>query len=179
MAETPDFRPEERPVLSGRPHSVDLDDTDSLIDRAATVTGTIQAKRGLRIDGTVDGEIISEGLVTVSQRALIKGKIQARDLIIHGTVEGEVQCSHRLELAQSGALRGKATTVKVAVEEGATFDGELHTTNAEQPNYASAGEGTAAVDAHSASTAPQPVRPTIGNGPDAVWTKTDLPSSDR
>jgi cytoskeletal protein CcmA (bactofilin family) len=55
-------------------------------------------------DGKLDGEIISEGVLTLGKNAVIKGDVRSKTVIIHGTVNGNVTVQERCELKSNAEL---------------------------------------------------------------------------
>lgn len=86
--------------------------------------GEIRAgARGLRIEGRVEGSIVSEGQVTVAPTGLVKGSIRARHLVVSGRVEGLFKVEGRLEIHGSGWVEGDVESGSLVVDEGGTLQG--------------------------------------------------------
>jgi cytoskeletal protein CcmA (bactofilin family) len=79
-------------------------------------------------DGKLDGEIISEGVLTLGKNAVIKGDVRTKTVIIHGTVNGNVTVQERCELKSNAELLGDLKAMRIIIEEGATFIGHSEVT---------------------------------------------------
>jgi len=82
---------------------------DSLIGAATTVRGDVVFEGGLRIDGTVLGNVTAgdgkAGTLVVSEHARIEGRVDVAHVVLNGTVHGPVTARDSLE------LQGKARIV--------------------------------------------------------------------
>lgn len=108
--------------------------TDSLMNPGTVVgnnvklTGTIQDVNDIIIHGTVEGEIISDKMVTVSETAIVKGPIKAELVSVAGTVEGAILATEKLELLATGQIDGSVSTKDLVIKSGAIFNGKCQMT---------------------------------------------------
>ena len=92
------------------------------------LTGTLKFDSEMIFDGKLDGEIISEGVLTLGKNAVIKGDVRTKTVIIHGTVNGNVTVQERCELKSNAELLGDLKAMRIIIEEGATFIGHSEVT---------------------------------------------------
>lgn len=103
--------------------------TRNVLNSDVTVVGTLRFTDDLLVDGSVEGEITSDGVLTVGANATIqageknKVAVRTKSAIIHGRVTGDVVVTDRVELAATAELVGDITAAKIAIQEGATFVG--------------------------------------------------------
>jgi len=88
------------------------------------IKGTIKFQKELLIDGKVEGEINSDGALTVGENADIRAEIKTKSIIIYGKVQGNVTVSERCELKSKCTLQGDLKAARLIIEEGATFVGK-------------------------------------------------------
>ena len=88
------------------------------------IKGSIKFSHDLIIDGKIEGEVVSDGALTVGENAQIKGEVKTRSVIIFGKVEGNVSVQERCELKSNAVLIGDISAGTLAIEEGATFMGQ-------------------------------------------------------
>jgi len=62
----------------------------SLIGPSTTIKGKIKTTRDLRIDGVLEGNVLTKAKVIVGSQGKIKGEISASDASISGLVEGGI-----------------------------------------------------------------------------------------
>lgn len=94
------------------------------------ITGSLKFENELIFDGKLDGEITSEGVLTLGKNAQIKGEIKTKSVTVHGTVNGNITVSERCELKASSELNGDLKAARILIEEGATFVGKSEVTSA-------------------------------------------------
>ncbi|HAW11728.1 MAG TPA: hypothetical protein DCX12_11885 [Chloroflexi bacterium] len=87
--------------------------------------GKLIIRSDLVVLGSIEGEVITTGDVSVEATAVVKARLECRNLSIRGRVEGEVTAQQRLRLAGSGSLQGNIRVGKLHVEDGATFNGTI------------------------------------------------------
>lgn len=103
--------------------------TRNVLNYDVSVVGTLRFTDDLLVDGSVEGEITSDGELTVGANASIqageknKVAVRTRSAIIHGKVVGDVVVTDRVVLAATAELVGDVTAAKISIEEGAVFVG--------------------------------------------------------
>ena len=115
------------------------------------IKGSIKFSHDLIIDGKIEGEVHSDGSLTVGENALIKGEIKTRSVIIFGKVEGNITVQERCELKSNAILVGDIAAGTLSIEEGATFMGSSSVGKKAEPSARPPGGGVS-----SSSSAPKP-----------------------
>lgn len=95
----------------------------NILSSDVEIKGTLKFSNDLIIDGKIDGEVSSDGDLTIGENARIKGDIITRSVTVFGKVTGNISVSDRCELKQNAELIGDIKAGKLAIEEGATFMG--------------------------------------------------------
>src|SRR3984893_17336130 len=93
------------------------------------IKGSIKFQKELLIDGKVEGEIHSEGVLTIGEHADIRGEIKTKSIIVFGKVQGNISVSERCELKSKCTLQGDLKASRLIIEEGATFVGKSEVTS--------------------------------------------------
>jgi cytoskeletal protein CcmA (bactofilin family) len=78
----------------------------------------------IRVDGKVDGEIISKDTLIASDGAFLQGEISVGTLILSGKVVGNINAGQKVHLLAPANVQGNIKTPKLIIEEGVTFDGK-------------------------------------------------------
>ena len=65
----------------------------NILSKYVEVTGDIKFSDALVIDGRVQGQINSDGVLTVGENATIHGDIHTQSVTVHGTVHGNITVS--------------------------------------------------------------------------------------
>lgn len=103
--------------------------TRNVLNSDVSVVGVLRFTDDLLVDGSVEGEITSDGVLTVGANASIqageknKVAIRTQSAIIQGKVMGDIIVSDRVELSSTAELVGDITASKIAIQEGAVFVG--------------------------------------------------------
>src|SRR5690349_6508688 len=93
------------------------------------IKGSIKFQKELLIDGKVEGEINSEGVLTIGENADIRGEIKTKSITVFGKVQGNITVSERCELKSKCTLQGDLKAARLIIEEGATFIGKSEVTS--------------------------------------------------
>jgi cytoskeletal protein CcmA (bactofilin family) len=101
----------------------------SLIATGSEIRGHLRFTDGLRIDGSVQGDIHANSetpsLLVVSESALVEGEIHADHVIINGKVHGPVFASELLELQPKAQIQGDIHYKALEMHQGAVISGQL------------------------------------------------------
>ena len=132
----------------------------SRITSGISLKGEISGREDLWIGGSVNGKLRMESArVVVGASGNVHGEVDAREIVIEGTIEGDLRAAERLEIAASGAVRGDASAPRVALVEGAVFNGAVEVIRAGESPVASqkgaAGSRTIVAPRGSRAHAPQ------------------------
>ncbi len=101
----------------------------SMIDAASQIQGNMIFTDGLRVDGTVLGNIRADedkrSLLVISETARVTGEVHADHVIINGHVQGPVFASELLELQPKARIEGDVSYKALEMHQGATITGQL------------------------------------------------------
>jgi cytoskeletal protein CcmA (bactofilin family) len=105
-------------------NSFNMTSSKNVLSNDVEIKGSIKFSHDLIIDGKIEGEVISDGSLTIGENALIKGEVKTRSVIIFGKVEGNISVAERCELKSNAILCGDIAAGTLSIEEGATFMGQ-------------------------------------------------------
>jgi cytoskeletal protein CcmA (bactofilin family) len=97
------------------------------------IKGSIKFQKELLIDGKVEGEINSDGVLTIGENADIRGEIKTKSITVFGKVHGNITVGERCELKSRCTLQGDLKAARLVIEEGATFIGNSEVTSGKAP----------------------------------------------
>ncbi|MFZ4478468.1 MAG: bactofilin family protein [Rhodoferax sp.] len=101
----------------------------SLIAEGSEIAGNLSFSDGLRIDGTVVGNVSGRtdkaSILVISETASVTGEVLADHIIVNGTVTGPVHARVMLELQPKARIRGDVNYVALEMHQGALIDGQL------------------------------------------------------
>lgn len=109
----------------------------NIIGTGTKFVGDIETNGDLRVDGIIEGNILSKGKLVLGVAGNIKGTIKCANAEIAGHFEGKVEVSELLSLRSSSVFKGEMSIGKLSIEPGAVFNGTCVMTDkahaAEQP----------------------------------------------
>ena len=85
----------------------------------------------IRIDGVLDGDVITTGKVIIGKEAQVKGKLLCGNADIEGFFKGELTVSGILNLKNNSIVEGNVHIQKLIVESGAVFNAKSSMQNAQ------------------------------------------------
>ncbi len=88
------------------------------------IKGKVKFANDLVVDGLIEGEIISDGSLTVGENARIKAEIKTRSVVIYGKVHGNINVTDRVDIRANAELVGDIKAGTLSIEAGAIFVGK-------------------------------------------------------
>jgi cytoskeletal protein CcmA (bactofilin family) len=101
----------------------------AFVASTSKITGQIEFKALLRIDGLVSGRVTSaEGTLVVASAGRVHANVAVAVARIRGTVTGDLTCSERIDLGPTAKVTGNIHAPTVVIEPGAVLDGTCRMT---------------------------------------------------
>lgn len=94
----------------------------NVIGSNTKIIGDIVSEGDFRIDGTLEGNIQTNGRIIIGEGGLIKGKAECANADIEGKFSGDLQVSNILTVKATANITGDVIIAKLSVEPGATFN---------------------------------------------------------
>ena len=107
------------------------------LSSGVSIKGSVKFQKELTLDCEVEGEINSQGRLTVGKQAKIKGDIKTRSVIVDGTVNGNITAGERCELRAGCTVNGDIEAPRLVVDEAASFIGSAKIATQKAPAAAS------------------------------------------
>lgn len=108
---------------------IEVTKLSSLVADNMHIIGDVHFSGGLRIDGIVEGNVYgkpgTKGLLVLSEKGVINGKVQAYDAVINGNINGDLEVEHFAELQISANVVGNVRYRHLQLDCGATVEGKL------------------------------------------------------
>lgn len=95
----------------------------NMIGSGTVIIGDVKSKGDIRVDGSLNGSIETEGKVVVGQGGIVEGDVICKDADVAGVLKAKITVSQLLSLKSSAKLNGDIITNKLSIEPGATFTG--------------------------------------------------------
>ncbi|MGB0909175.1 MAG: bactofilin family protein [Nitrospirales bacterium] len=87
--------------------------------------GEIFYEGSVQIDGTLEGQIHTEGVLLVGEQAVINAKVHAGSVISKGKVNGNIVAGKQVQLLSTAIMDGSLTTPELSMEIGVVFNGDI------------------------------------------------------
>ncbi len=107
-----------RRATDGEPNTVRLGPKDRVV-------GQLYVEGDLHLGGSVEGEIVATGDVEIEDTGRAKASVAGREVNVRGQVRGPVTARGRLLVARSGSVLGDVRVERLAIQDGATFTGQV------------------------------------------------------
>jgi cytoskeletal protein CcmA (bactofilin family) len=101
------------------------EDISAFVGKGVEFKGTISYSGTVRIDGYLDGEIHTDGMLLVGEDAVIQAKITAGTIVSKGKITGEVVAKECIKLRAPAVMNGSVKTPVLSMEDGVLFNGAL------------------------------------------------------
>lgn len=95
------------------------------VGAGARFEGLLSFWGAARVEGTLEGEVASRGTLEVGPAASVTGRVEVDVLVVEGAVAGEVFARERVEVLPGAHVTATIRTPRLAVAEGAHFEGRL------------------------------------------------------
>jgi len=96
----------------------------NILSNDVHIKGTVRFANDLLVDGRIEGEISSDGSLTVAENAHIKAEIKTKSVVVYGKVHGNITATDRVEIKSSAEMVGDIKGAVLSIEPGAIFVGK-------------------------------------------------------
>lgn len=98
--------------------------TRNVLSSDVEIKGTVKFSNDLVVDGKIEGEINSDGNLTIGENARIKAEVRTATVIVYGKIHGNLTATDRVELKSSAEVVGDIKAKTLSIEAGAIFVGK-------------------------------------------------------
>jgi cytoskeletal protein CcmA (bactofilin family) len=101
------------------------EDISAFVGKGVEFKGTISYSGTVRIDGYLDGEIHTDGMLLIGEDAIIQAKITAGTIVSKGKITGEVVATEYVKFRAPAVMNGSVKAPVLSMEDGVLFNGAL------------------------------------------------------
>jgi cytoskeletal protein CcmA (bactofilin family) len=94
--------------------------------------GVLAFEGTVRIDGKLEGEIITDDTLIIGEKAIVNAEINVGTIAINGKITGNILAKERIDIHSSGEVYGNLKTKILTIEEGVIFQGHCEMRNLEE-----------------------------------------------
>ena len=121
VTQSPYGSPPQQPIAAARTAPAA---TRNVLSTDVEIKGVVKFTNDLVVDGKIEGEIHSDGNLTVGENARIKAEIKTATVVVYGKVHGNLTATDRVELKASAEVVGDIKAKTLSIEAGAIFVGK-------------------------------------------------------
>lgn len=105
--------------------AADMDGINAFVGKGVSFKGVISYHGTVRIDGTLDGEIHTEGTLLVGEEAVLNAKVTAGTIVCKGQITGDIVAREKLTLRSPAVINAGVETPMMSMEDGVIFNGTI------------------------------------------------------
>lgn len=95
------------------------------IKTGSVITGSMKSKHSIRVDGHVEGDLISDEKIILGIHGEIGGNLVGTDITIEGYVMGDVLAKGTLHISTQAQIEGQIYAKEISIEKGAQLNGQI------------------------------------------------------
>ncbi|HEV2698025.1 MAG TPA: polymer-forming cytoskeletal protein [Terriglobales bacterium] len=96
------------------------------IGKSVSIKGDVSGSEDVYVDGQLEGSIQLNGnSLTLGPNGKVRANVVAKNVTISGQLNGNIQAMERTDLRKTAVVNGDVQTRRIAIEEGAYFNGRL------------------------------------------------------
>ncbi|MEO5657151.1 MAG: polymer-forming cytoskeletal protein [Nitrospiria bacterium] len=100
------------------------DEIIAFLGKGTRFKGVVTYEGTVRIDGHVEGEIISSGTLVVGEGAVIDAEVSVGSLVCGGQITGNVIATEKVQLLAPAQVTGSIKAPVLLIEAGVRFNGQ-------------------------------------------------------
>ena len=97
----------------------------SYVGSNTKIKGSFECPDDFLIEGSMEGNLRSNGTIVVGKDAVVRGDVVAREVAISGNLTGTIRCSERLEIFNSARIVGTVQAPIIKIEPGARLNARV------------------------------------------------------
>lgn len=96
---------------------------DVYISSESLITGDLQTKSNIRIEGKVQGNVTVTGNIHIGSEAKVDGNISGVDIQVAGTIKGNIAATGEIKIFSTARVTGDLKAYGLSIEKGSYFKG--------------------------------------------------------
>ena len=95
----------------------------AFLGKGTSFKGIVTYNGTIRVDGNIEGEIISQGTLVVGEDAAIDADINIGTMISSGRINGNIMAKNKIHLMHPAIMNGSIKAPILIIDEGVRFNG--------------------------------------------------------
>jgi cytoskeletal protein CcmA (bactofilin family) len=105
--------------------NIDVDKEMDVISLTSSFSGNFSFGKYTRIEGKIDGNIRSSGLLVIGDRSVITADISGSMVVVCGTVHGDMTAERTIILESTANVFGDIKVPNLVIKDGARINGQI------------------------------------------------------
>ena len=97
---------------------------ETVLSNQIKLEGRLQSTSNIRFDGEMNGDLTTEGDLSVGEGGRVKGNVGGRNVVVGGSIQGNVNTTGRLEILATGKVFGDIVVGSLIIDEGGILRGK-------------------------------------------------------
>lgn len=97
---------------------------ETVLSNQIKLEGRLQSTSNIRFDGEMNGDLSTEGDLSVGEGGRVKGNVTGRNVVVGGSIQGNVNTTGRLEILATGKVFGDIVVGSLIIDEGGILRGK-------------------------------------------------------
>ena len=110
-------------MLKKEKKELSFGDIKAFLGEGTEFKGILSFEGAVRIDGKLEGEIISKDLLIVGETGVVNAEIDVGRMVNSGKVRGHISAQGKIEILPTGRVEGHIRTPSLILMEGAKLNG--------------------------------------------------------
>ena len=102
------------------------EEINTLLGPGTDFEGKLTFEGALRVDGKLTGEVHSNGMLIIGEKAIVRAEIQTAVVLVRGEVHGRICAQSRIEAYSPAKIYGDLYSPVLVFGEGVIFEGTSH-----------------------------------------------------
>ena len=102
------------------------DIVNTVIGDDTSIKGVLHSQRSIRIEGSFEGEINSQGEIYIGQSSKVKATLIAKHVVVAGEVIGNIEAIKSLHILKTGRVYGNISGDELKIDEGGVYKGKVN-----------------------------------------------------
>ena len=99
---------------------------NTVIGEGASIKGVLHSQRSIRVEGTFEGEINSQGEIYVGHNSVVKARLFGKHIVVAGEVIGNIEAVKSLHILKTGRVYGDVAGDQLKIDEGGIYKGKVN-----------------------------------------------------
>ncbi|MCW1969397.1 MAG: polymer-forming cytoskeletal protein [Anaerolineae bacterium] len=98
---------------------------ETVVSSGCRVNGTLHCDSGIKIEGIVEGIVMTRGNLVIAEGAKVMADVQAYNIVVAGSLKGNIT-ANKIEITETGRVWGDLTVNTLLLSEGSYLRGNTN-----------------------------------------------------